>query len=71
MTERLTDEHLREMLDRHANVRPPSVRLAIEELRALRARVAKLEAALEEIARLSPSARARRTAERALKDAPQ
>jgi hypothetical protein len=41
------------------------------KLNEARARVAKLEAALDEIARLSPSARARRTAETALKDAPQ
>ena len=64
MSERLSNSELK----RWAAVRADDAGGLSREVLALRARVEKLEAALDEIARLSPSARARRTAETALKD---
>ena len=54
MSERLTDEQLCELeenADTYTMVHSPAVRLAAAELLALRARVAKLEAALKDTAK--------------------
>ena len=50
MIERLTDEDLDELDSWGTSLNPSTTRLVVKEIRALRARVAKLEAALEAIA---------------------
>lgn len=54
MTDRMTDEQLRELL--MATPNPTEGRAAISELLALRARVEQLEAALKRIAQMDPDA---------------
>jgi hypothetical protein len=51
MSERLTDEDLDELDNWGTSPNPSTTRLVVKEIRALRARVAKLEVALREIGR--------------------
>jgi hypothetical protein len=68
MTERLTDESIA-ALQYNCNVYKTDRDAALDELRALRARVAKLEGALNNVARFSVDLGS--FARAALKDAPQ
>ena len=49
MSERLTDEDLDELDSWGTSPNPSTTRLVVKEIRALRARVAKLEAALRKV----------------------
>ena len=49
MSERLTDEDLDELDSWGTSPNPSTTRLVVKEIRALRARVAKLEAALKDV----------------------
>ena len=69
MTERLTDEQLRAMTGVGWTTEPQTQAMA-DELLALRARVAKLEAALQCIYDITEDLGTERIARAALKDAP-